>query len=119
MLVQSLNKMHMKYVLHNKFRIIFHDQRKTPVVELLFNIVAGLEDCNSIKKRFPHVLSCEYCEIFKKTYFEEYLRTAASVLLTVKLLIKYWTSVLNQKQHGMVSATKVYRSSQKIFFAGF
>ena len=27
-LVQSLNKMHMKYVLHNKFRmIIFHDQK--------------------------------------------------------------------------------------------
>ena len=26
-------------------------------------------------------LSCGYCEIFKNTYFEEHLRTAASVLL--------------------------------------
>ena len=25
------------------------------------------------------MFSCEYCEIFKNTYFEEHLRTAASV----------------------------------------
>ena len=25
------------------------------------------------------VFSCEYCEIFKNTYFEEHLRTAANV----------------------------------------
>ena len=70
------------FVLHNKFRmIIFHDQKvlslnfkssllqmffkidvlknlamftERPVLELLFNIVAGLEDCNYIKKRFQH-----------------------------------------------------------------
>ena len=74
-LVQSLNKMHMKYILHKNFgMIISHDQkslslnfksshsrillkfgnvhRKTPVLELLFNIVAWLEDCNCITKRF-------------------------------------------------------------------
>ena len=39
------------------------------------------------------MLSCEYCEIFKNIYFEEHLQTAASVLLIIKLLIKYWTSV--------------------------
>ena len=33
-------------------------QRKTPVLESLFN--------------------SEYCEIFKSTYFEEHLRTAAT-----------------------------------------
>ena len=39
-------------------------------------------------KEIPtQVLSCEYCEIFKNTYFEEHLRTAASVLLIIKLLI--------------------------------
>ena len=26
------------------------------------------------------VLSCEYCEIFKKIYFEEHLRMTASIL---------------------------------------
>ena len=28
--------------------------RKTPVLELLFNIFAGLEDCNCITKRFQY-----------------------------------------------------------------
>ena len=79
-LVQSLDKMHMTYVFHNKFRmIIFHDQKTlslnfknnrsqmffkidvlknfamfTGVLELLFNIVAGPEACNCIKKRLQH-----------------------------------------------------------------
>ena len=44
-------------------------------------------------KEIPtQVLSCEYCEIFKNTYFEEHLQTAASVLLIKKLLIKYWAT---------------------------
>ena len=46
-----------------KFRNIY---RKTPALESLFNKVTGLK-------------ACEYCEIFKTTYFEEYLRRAASV----------------------------------------
>ena len=44
-LVQSLNKMHMKYVLHNKFRmIIFHDQKalslnfKNSCLQMFFKI---------------------------------------------------------------------------------
>ena len=38
------------------------------------------------------MLSCEYCKIFKNTYFEEHLQMAASVLLIIKVLIKYWTT---------------------------
>ena len=39
-------------------------------------------------KKIPtQVLSCEYCDIFKNTYFEEHLRTAASILLIIKLII--------------------------------
>ena len=30
-----------------------------------------------------HIFSCEYCKIFKNTYFEKYLRTAASVLSNI------------------------------------
>ena len=30
------------------------------------------------KETPTQTLSCEYCEIFKKSYFEEHLRTAAS-----------------------------------------
>ena len=71
------------------------------MLELLFNIVAGLEDCNCIKKRIPTQLLCyEYCKFFKNTYFEEYLRTADSLLLIITSLIKYWRPLLNQ-EHNM------------------
>ena len=36
---------------YQKFRNI---QRKTPVLESLFNKVAGIQVCNFIKKRFEH-----------------------------------------------------------------
>ena len=50
-----------------KFRNIY---RKTPVLESFFD--------NFIKKGTPtQIFSCEYCEIFKNTFFEEHLRTAA------------------------------------------
>ena len=35
----------------------------------------------TLLKKYPaQVLSCEYCEILKNTYFEEHLRMAASVI---------------------------------------
>ena len=38
------------------------------------------EAFNFIKKEtLAQVFSCEFCEIFKKTHFEEHLRTAASL----------------------------------------
>ena len=40
---------------------------KTPVLESLFNKVAGLK-----------AFFCEYCEIFKNNYSEDHLPTAAS-----------------------------------------
>ena len=49
---------------------------KTTVLESLFNKVAGLQACN--KETPTQVFSCEYCEIFKNTYFEERLRTSVS-----------------------------------------
>ena len=39
------------------------------------------------KETPTEVFSCEYCEIFKNTYFEEHLQTAASVFLIIKLVI--------------------------------
>ena len=49
------------------------------MLESLFNKVAGLQVCNFIKKEtLAQVFSCEFCEIFKNTYFEEHLQTAAS-----------------------------------------
>ena len=54
------------------------------MLESLFNKVKDLKDCNFIEKGLQHtthVLSCEYCEIFKSTYFEEHLRTDASITI--------------------------------------
>ena len=48
--------------------------QEAPVLEPLFNKVIGLPTSTQ-------VFSCEYCEISKNNYFEEYLRATASVLL--------------------------------------
>ena len=48
---------------------------------LFFNKVAGLrhEACNFVKKKtLAQVLSCEFCEISKNTFFTEHLRATAS-----------------------------------------
>ena len=122
--------MHMEYVFHNKFGMIFHDQKtislnfksnrsqmffKIGVLKnfaiftgkrlrwITFNKVAGLEDCNFITKRLQQVFSSEYCEIFKNTYFEEHLRTAASVLLIIKLVVSigHLQTFSFNKKHNM------------------
>ena len=49
-----------------KFRNI---QRKTPMLESLFNKAAGLKSCNFVKKKaLAHMFSCEYCKIFKNIF---------------------------------------------------
>ena len=46
--------------------------------------------CNFIKGEAPaQVFSCEYWEIFKDTFFEEHLRTAASEI-TFLLFIRFF-----------------------------
>ena len=55
---------------------------KTPVLEPLFNKVADPQACNFKKENPTQVFSSEYCEIFKNTYFEKQLQTAASVNLS-------------------------------------
>ena len=44
---------------------------KTPMLESVFNKVAGITT--------TQMFFCEICEIFKNTYFEKYLWTTASV----------------------------------------
>ena len=44
---------------------------------LFFNKVAGLWPLNK-KETLAQVFSFDFCEIFKNTYFEEHLQTAAS-----------------------------------------
>ena len=48
-------------------------------VGVSFNKVAGL-------KAFSQVFSCEICEIFKNTYYEEYLRTTAFKYASINMV---------------------------------
>ena len=50
------------------------------MLESLLNKAAGLQACNFTKETPTQVFSCEIYEIFKNTYFEEYLRMTASVV---------------------------------------
>ena len=60
---------------------------KTPLSESLFNKVAGLQPCNCIlKKSQTQVFSCEYCEIFKNSFFYRRPQVTASVLWTITIL---------------------------------
>ena len=53
---------------------------------LSFIKVAGLQASNYINKgASTQIFSCEYREIYKNTYFEEHMRTAASAFLETTL----------------------------------
>ena len=89
----------MKYLFHNKFRIIiFHDQKtlsltfKSNRLQMFLNIYKK-HPCwsffyYSVKKRLQHRrFPVNIAKFFRTTSFQEHLRTAASVLL-----INYWAS---------------------------
>ena len=48
--------------------------------------------CNFFLKKTPtQMVSCEYCKIFKNTYFEEHLRTAVRILRKISFWkMKKW-----------------------------
>ena len=86
----------------------FH--RKTPMLESLFNKIPGLQACNFIKKRPPtQAFSCRIYDFFKNTYFEEYLRTTASVVsfswlslprVFSKMVEEWWSQIRHcQNRH--------------------
>ena len=64
------------------------------MLESLLNKAAGLQ---LILKWSPtQVLTCLYCEIFKKIYFEEHLQTAASVELNKYMSLIYSETCLKR-----------------------
>ena len=77
------------------------------MLESLFNKIRGLQGCNFIKETSTQVFSCEICEISKKTYFEEYLRTATSgsrsrnlrqeILFPVSTFLLFWINWKDEK----------------------
>ena len=51
------------------------------MLKSLFNKVAGLRPVTLLKESPTQVFSCEHCKMFKNSYFEEHIRTAASNLI--------------------------------------
>ena len=62
-------------------KISQHLQEKK-CVGAFFNNVASRGPANLIKEILWQVFSCEYCELFKNTYFEKHLRAAAYEVMT-------------------------------------
>ena len=59
--------------------------------------VGGSSGATLLKKTLTQVFSYEHCEIFKNTYFEEHLRTAASRYISKKKKLR-----LKTKKHEYV-----------------
>ena len=80
---------HWRYSVKIVFLKISKYHRKTSVLKSLFNKVSGAESCTFIKKKLQHrYFSCEIWETFKNIYFEEHLRTTASMFFVfVKLML--------------------------------
>ena len=92
----------MKKAVLKNFQSEFRNiHRKTHVLEPLFNKVAGFKACNFIKETPTQEFSYEYCEIFKKTYFEKHLRTAASAQPSVAFHIKQMTDFYRKGNAGL------------------
>ena len=79
-----------------------NSQEKTCTRVIFLNEVGGLQACNFIKKEtLAQVFSCEFCEIFKNTFFTEHLWTTASIIIwifTVICLVIVSTRFLAQRR---------------------
>ena len=65
--------------------------------ESLSKKVAVLRACNLIKKIPTQVFSCEFCELFKNTYFKQHVRTAGSKPLVRGFLFNKVASVMARR----------------------
>ena len=80
--------------------LIFCKFQETPVLESLFSEVAALLAWNLIKKRFEHVFSCKYSEIFKNTYFE--VKTLEKEIYTCSFYFNLWShTVFTEKDEKL------------------
>ena len=75
-----LQKQPSKVFFKKVFLKISQYSRENTCVGVTFHTVAGLQAYNIIKKRLQH--RCFPKSVFKNIYFEEYLRTTASVVRT-------------------------------------
>ena len=105
--------------------------RKTPVLESLFNKVTGLYPATLLKENTPiQVFSDEFSEIFKTSFLIKHLQATASVLRKnilpilkspLKLLVKKKTKTHAEKKLTLTntylkSSYRFYYSKVSLFF---
>ena len=67
-----------------------------------FDIIAGKHLHCSLFLIFSFIFSCEYCEIYKSTYFEEHLRTATSDLSLQQEVFVHDLTTENMKPRSII-----------------
>ena len=70
MVISSIRSIHQRCSVKKRCEKFCNIYRKPPVLEFLYQ-----------NETLTQVFSCEYCEVFKDTCYEEHLRTATSVVL--------------------------------------
>ena len=71
---------HRRCSIRKVFLKILQNSQENTCTRVLFLIKLQAEACNFIKKEtLAQVFSCEFCEIFKNTFFTGHLRATASV----------------------------------------
>ena len=70
---------------------LFVNNENQPTVVFYKKGVLKLEACNYIKRETPtQLFSCEFCEIFRNSFFIEHLRTTHSFWIFLRLCKSIW-----------------------------
>ena len=80
------------------------------MLEYLFNKVAGLHDCNFIKKSSTQVLSYEYCEILRKPTLKNICERQLLLMLTLIML-----SLTSSITDFLISSNPILISENLVF----
>ena len=79
------------------FLKILQTSQENTCVGVFFNKVAGLQAADFFRKGSNTEVSCEVCETFKNTYFEEHLQTTASKAFYKKAVLKNFAIFTGRK----------------------
>ena len=68
------------------------------MLESLFNEVSGLENWKFIEVTPAKVFFCEFCQVFKNTYFVEHLQLIASESVNIRCTFSFLTGDILERK---------------------
>ena len=91
------------------FYEISQNSQENTCARVFLNKVAGLKDCNFIKKgTLAQVFSCEFCKISMKTFSTEHIQTTASELAIDKSICQQLSPFSAESSHQKCSVKNVF-----------